>query len=222
MIAGAPDETAHAHTVIINKDVKLDRSTIAVIFKLLVVIELYHPGPTTDYRELWARGNKWATVEHGMSLFAASVLAVGPIFAPVVQGWTSFSASISRRYSLRRDSRLFSIFRRRKDRQRDEIWGWASRRNSDRELVTSAAMPTVRGDSALDVSSSLHLSSAPSYSPGKSKPFDWEQWSKFADNNRPPLCERSTSYRNPVAPDVRPGTSNSFKGQEATDVSYSI
>lgn len=198
-----------------------------MVFKLVVVVELYNPGPTTDYRELWGRGSTWSTVEHGLSLFAASVLAVGPICGPVVQGWTSFSGSISRHYGMRRDSLPFSnIFRRnRKQAEHDNIWGWASRRNSDRELVNHAAMPGAarvrggesRGESRGTLDSiNLHLSLPPSFSQRASKPFDWDHWSKFADGHRSLHLERSPSYRESVPPDVRPGTSGSFK-EEATE-----
>lgn len=221
--------------VIINVLINSNRASIAVVFKLLVVIELYNPLPTTEFSELWRRGSTWSTVEHGLSLFAASVLAVGPLCTPVVQGWISLSGSISRHYGIRRDSLPFSLFRRHK-KPDDHIWAWAaaaassssSRRSSDRELVRDAAdTPLSRGDSrgTLDSTTTAthHLDPCLALSPLESpprgaRPFDWDHWSKLVDGDSGlSWAERSVSYRESVPPYARSGTAGGFNTEEAME-----
>lgn len=62
--------------------------------KLLVYIEYYHPTPSTDFVTLWYQSMIWAVSEHGLSLFAASVLAIRPFFTYVSTSWTSLSSSL--------------------------------------------------------------------------------------------------------------------------------
>lgn len=62
--------------------------------KLQVYIDFYHPTPSTDYVTLWYRSMIWAVSEHGLSLFAASVLAIRPFFTYVSKSWTTLSSSL--------------------------------------------------------------------------------------------------------------------------------
>ncbi|KAK7748665.1 hypothetical protein SLS53_000686 [Cytospora paraplurivora] len=66
---------------------------IAAIMKLLVYVERYHATDTTDLVTLWYRGVIWAFTEHGLSLFAASILALRPLARYISQGWASFSST---------------------------------------------------------------------------------------------------------------------------------
>lgn len=61
--------------------------------KLLVYVERYQATDTTDLVTLWYRGGIWAFTEHGLSLFAASILALRPLARYISQGWASFSST---------------------------------------------------------------------------------------------------------------------------------
>lgn len=69
------------------------RAAIAAVMKLTVYIDLFHPTPSTSYQDLWYKSLIWAVTEHGLSLFAASVLAVRPFFTYVSKGLTTTFAS---------------------------------------------------------------------------------------------------------------------------------
>lgn len=61
--------------------------------KLQVYIDWYHPTADTDYTILWYRSMIWAVTEHGLSLFAASILAIRPFFTFISKSYTSFSSN---------------------------------------------------------------------------------------------------------------------------------
>lgn len=63
--------------------------------KLQVYVEIYHPTAETDMVALWYRAVIWAFTEHGLSLFASSILALRPLTKYVSQGWASLSSSLS-------------------------------------------------------------------------------------------------------------------------------
>lgn len=44
---------------------------------------------------IWYTGVTWATVEHGLSLFASSILALKPVVQVVSRSWSSLSSSLS-------------------------------------------------------------------------------------------------------------------------------
>lgn len=92
------------------------RAAIAAILKLQVYIELYNPTPSTDYHALWQQSMIWAVSEHGLSLFAASVLAVRPFF-------TYLSSSLSTLSS----------------RGSDKNASWGGHRDSSRASASSGA-----------------------------------------------------------------------------------
>lgn len=125
---------------------------------------MYHPTSLERWRYAWTTAAKWALVEHGLSLFAASIIALGPIYTKLVQAWAAFSGRISLYHSSRgssnpRDSprphstlrrgRRGIDYRRRDDMDDNDIrikdtndWGWAfAGRRVDRELVSSASDP---------------------------------------------------------------------------------
>lgn len=57
------------------------------------------------YQDLWQRAVTWSVCEHGLSLFAAAILALRPLCQPLTRGWTSLSGTVSQLYgSSRRDS----------------------------------------------------------------------------------------------------------------------
>lgn len=76
--------------------------------KLLVYIQLYNATPDTDYVVLWYRSMIWAVAEHGLSLFAASVLAVRPFFTFVSESLTTLSSSLSASKGTSRASKYMS------------------------------------------------------------------------------------------------------------------
>lgn len=62
--------------------------------KLKVYIDWYHPTADTDFPTLWYESMIWAVTEHGLSLFAASILAIRPFFTYVSTSYTSFSSKL--------------------------------------------------------------------------------------------------------------------------------
>lgn len=158
--------------------------------KLIVVDEYYRVRSESDYRHLWQRGVKWGAVEHGLSIFAASVLAIRPICEPIVRRWSVFSGSVSRRCSTRRGS---SILPRRKITGNNRLWGWASRRDRP--------------------SSNMAKTTAPE----NLEPLDWGQWSNSPPFlGAKALHGRSLSYVCPISPGATPQASGSFQ-EGATD-----
>lgn len=67
---------------------------MAAILKLEVYVEAYHPTATTDPVALWYRGLIWALAEHGLSLFASSILALRPLSRYVSRGWSSLGNTL--------------------------------------------------------------------------------------------------------------------------------
>lgn len=75
--------------------VDLDRAAIATILRLLNYIEYFNPTPTTTLQHIWYTGVTWAVTEHGLSLFAASILALKPVVQVVSRSWSSLSSSLN-------------------------------------------------------------------------------------------------------------------------------
>lgn len=88
------------------------RAAIAAIMKLQVYIKLFHATPTTDIEALWYESLIWAVCEHGLSLFAATIIAVRPFFTFLTKTLTSLSSSLygssSKTTTSRRTSNRFS------------------------------------------------------------------------------------------------------------------
>ncbi|ROW01203.1 hypothetical protein VSDG_02712 [Cytospora chrysosperma] len=66
----------------------------AAVMKLEVYVEAYHPTATTDYIALWYRGVIWAFSEHGLSLFASSILALRPITKYISRGFMALTSTL--------------------------------------------------------------------------------------------------------------------------------
>lgn len=66
----------------------------AAIMKLEVYVEAYNPTTTTDYVALWYRGVIWAFSEHGLSLFASSILALRPMTRYISRGFTALTSTL--------------------------------------------------------------------------------------------------------------------------------
>lgn len=62
--------------------------------KLILYIEYYNPGPDTQVIDLWYQSMIWAITEHGLSLFAASILAIRPFFSLVYKSYGSISSKL--------------------------------------------------------------------------------------------------------------------------------
>ncbi|KUI63764.1 hypothetical protein VM1G_10480 [Cytospora mali] len=69
-------------------------AVIAAIMKLEVYVDYYNPTATTDGGALWYRGVIWAFSEHGLSLFASSILALRPLTKYISRGWASLSSTL--------------------------------------------------------------------------------------------------------------------------------
>lgn len=70
-----------------------------------MVVEVFHTPENSPYQDLWQRAVGWSVAEHGLSLFAATILALRPICHPITKGWSSLSDTVSQLYtSSRRDS----------------------------------------------------------------------------------------------------------------------
>jgi hypothetical protein len=60
--------------------------------KLQVYIDYYNATADTDLMKLWYQSMIWAVTEHGLSLFAASILAIRPFFTYIFKSYTAFSS----------------------------------------------------------------------------------------------------------------------------------
>jgi hypothetical protein len=67
-------------------------AAIAAIMKLQVHYETFHPRDN-DSLTRWYLAMIWAITEHGLSIFASSVLALRPLARMVSKGWASISSS---------------------------------------------------------------------------------------------------------------------------------
>lgn len=99
--------------------------------KLEVYVEAYHPTATTDPVALWYRGVIWAFSEHGLSLFASSILALRPLSRYISKGWTSFTSTLYGSSSRSRNSSDFGG------------QSWLSKDSSRSKKPESAEMNTI-------------------------------------------------------------------------------
>lgn len=67
-------------------------AAVAAIMKLQVHYETFHPRDN-DSVTTWYLAMIWAITEHGLSIFASSVLALRPLARMVSKGWASISSS---------------------------------------------------------------------------------------------------------------------------------
>lgn len=63
--------------------------------KLQIFVKLFHATSATEFERLWYQGLIWTVCEHGLSLFAASIIAIRPFFTFVSKSWTSLSSSLN-------------------------------------------------------------------------------------------------------------------------------
>lgn len=74
--------------------------------KLVVYVKMYnHPSFATRH-SLDYQTQIWAVTEHGLSLFAASILALKPVYNYLSQSWTRLSSNFSGLVLSGKDSRL--------------------------------------------------------------------------------------------------------------------
>lgn len=70
-------------------------AAVAAIMKLVVYVRLYnHPSDETRHA-LEYQTQIWSVTEHGLSLFAASILALKPVYNYISKSWTRLSMSLS-------------------------------------------------------------------------------------------------------------------------------
>lgn len=62
--------------------------------KLVLFVKMYHDNYPTQYSFAY-RTQIWAVTEHGLSLFAASILALKPVYNYLSKSWTRLSSSLS-------------------------------------------------------------------------------------------------------------------------------
>ncbi|POS71514.1 hypothetical protein DHEL01_v210097 [Diaporthe helianthi] len=67
-------------------------AAVAAIMKLKVHYETFHPRDN-DSLTIWYSTMTWAFIEHGLSIFASSVLALRPLARMVSKRWQSISSS---------------------------------------------------------------------------------------------------------------------------------
>lgn len=63
--------------------------------RLLNYVEYFNPKPTTTMAYIWYTGVTWTTIEHGLSLFASSILALKPVVQLVSSSWSSLASTLS-------------------------------------------------------------------------------------------------------------------------------
>ncbi|KAK2614253.1 hypothetical protein N8I77_001099 [Diaporthe amygdali] len=68
-------------------------AAVAAIMKLQVHYEIYHPRDNNSVYT-WYLAMIWAITEHGLSIFASSVLALRPLTKFVSRGWASISSTL--------------------------------------------------------------------------------------------------------------------------------
>lgn len=98
--------------------------------KLEVYVEVYHPTAATDPVALWYRGGIWALSEHGLSLFASSILALRPLSKYISNGWTTFTSTLYGSSKSRNSSDL-------------ETQSWLSKNSSRSKKPESAELNTI-------------------------------------------------------------------------------
>lgn len=139
----------------------------------------------------------WAVIEHGVGLFAGSMLAVGPLCGPVVQGWTTISGSISRFQLFRRRSSPTCLpCRRNNNTSCHHDWGCAgSHRDSAQGLVSHRAMPTTPDDDLTSDWAAAYLRMSGIDPSEKPIPVSWDHRCPLPEfcAKRPPY-ERSVSF----------------------------
>lgn len=68
-------------------------AAIAAVMKLQVHYETFHPRDNSSV-STWYLAMIWAITEHGLSIFASSVLALRPLARFISKGWASISSSL--------------------------------------------------------------------------------------------------------------------------------
>lgn len=82
----------------------MSSAVVAAIMKLKIYIEFYNPGPDTKVIDLWYESMIWAVTEHGLSLFAATILAIRPFFTFAYKTYGSISSKLGYGSGSRKDS----------------------------------------------------------------------------------------------------------------------
>lgn len=80
------------HQPVSNK-IPCHSAAIAAVMKLQVHYETFHPRDNSSL-STWYLAMIWAITEHGLSIFASSVLALRPLARFVSRGWASISSSL--------------------------------------------------------------------------------------------------------------------------------
>lgn len=63
--------------------------------KLIVYVKMYNDTSGAHQHSLDYQTQIWAVTEHGLSLFAASILALKPLYNYISQSWSRLSSSFS-------------------------------------------------------------------------------------------------------------------------------
>lgn len=67
---------------------------VATVFRLLVFVEYFNSTPPTFTAHFWYTNGTWASTEHGLSLFASSILALKPVVHLVSKSWTNLISGL--------------------------------------------------------------------------------------------------------------------------------
>lgn len=91
----------YAHRILTQGGVGYTSTIVTAVMRLQTYVEYYHPSPRSSVQETWYTGITWAIAEHGLSLFATSILALKPVVHLVSSSWTSLASSFSSLHSKR-------------------------------------------------------------------------------------------------------------------------
>lgn len=70
------------------------RAVVAAIMKLRLYIQYYNRTSDANVMNMWYESMIWAITEHGLSLFAASILAIRPFFSLVYKTYGSITSKL--------------------------------------------------------------------------------------------------------------------------------
>lgn len=76
-------------------------ATVAAAMKLKIIYDGSHSQSHTAYLARGYQAMIWSTVEHGLSIFASSLLALRPLMRLVPHGWTALLSTFHNRGSMR-------------------------------------------------------------------------------------------------------------------------
>lgn len=90
--------------------------------KLTVYVKMYNDTSPEALHSLDYQTQLWAVTEHGLSLFAASILALKPVYNYISRSWTRLSLSLSGKTASEKDSSGRSTGASSRGSKRKNLW----------------------------------------------------------------------------------------------------